>query len=600
MRIEGIRNFAIIAHIDHGKSTLADRILQKLGAISEREFREQVLDDMDLERERGITIKARAVALNYVHDGTGYELNLIDTPGHVDFSYEVSRSLRASEGALLVVDAAQGVEAQTVANAYLALDLGLDIVPILNKIDLPQARSEEVLVEMETTLGLNPGEALRVSARTGQGVDRVLEAVVERVRPPEGDPDAPLRALVFDAVFDDYRGVVVYVRVVDGWIRPGDSIRFMKTGSTHRIESVGKFRPKMTSDTELGPGDVGYIMAQIKDLHRVKVGDTVTAAKGGTKKPLPGYREPQPMVFAGLYPANATEVGALRQALEKLSLNDSSFVFAPESSEALGMGFRCGFLGLLHMEIVEERLEREAGVDLVQTAPNVTYQVVTTKGETIEIQDPSKLPDANFRTELREPIVRAELVINTEHLGAVTNLAEKRRGRHVRVEHLGPKRVLLVYDMPLAEIIYDFFDKLKSATRGYGTMDYEFLGFEKADLVRLDILVAERKVGALSTIVHRCEAETRGRAICRRLKDEIDRHLFPVVLQAAVGGRILARETIPALAKNVTGKCYGGDITRKRKLWAKQRKGKKRMKQFGNVSIPQEAFLAVLGERGSE
>lgn len=594
MNTEHIRNFCIIAHIDHGKSTLADRLLQQTQTISPREFREQVLDDMDLERERGITIKASAVTLTYKKDGKEYLLNLIDTPGHVDFSYEVCRSLVACEGALLLVDAAQGVEAQTVANAFLAMGQNLEIIPIINKIDLQQARPQEVVLEMEHTLGILPREVLLVSAKTGLGIDKVLEAVIERVPPPKGDPKAPLRGLIFDSVYDEYRGVVVYLRIFDGSIKPGDSIYMMKKRCTFEVAEVGIFSPKMTATKGLGTGEVGYFVANIKSIHDVEIGDTVTHAEEKAASALPGYQRPLPMVYCGLYPAIDTDLVPLRMALEKLSLNDSSFSFEPESSPALGFGFRCGFLGLLHMEIVQERLERESGVNLVQTAPSVTYEILTRDGEVLKIDNPDNVPPAGEIEEFREPIVGVKIVTPAEYIGVVMKLAEERRGRYKATEYLSEKRVILSYELPLAEIIFDFYDKLKSATRGYGTMDYTFLGYRPAHLVKLDVLVGGKKVDALSTIAHREEAYYRAKRLVKRLREEIPRHLFEVVIQAAIGSKVIARESIKPLRKNVTAKCYGGDITRKRKLLEKQKEGKKRLKSIGSVEIPQEAFLSVL------
>jgi GTP-binding protein LepA len=596
-----IRNFSIIAHIDHGKSTLADQFLLKTGAITAREFRNQILDDMDLERERGITIQMHPVTIYYTPPAAGgakerqtYELNLIDTPGHVDFSYEVSRSLAACEGVILLVDAFQGVQAQTVANAYLAMEANLTIVPVLNKIDLPTARVEEVIAEMQSALGIDPAEVLRASGKTGQGIDDVLQAILARVPPPSGDPAAPLKALVYNSHFDTYKGVVVYVRLIDGVLKKGQRIRLMRGGTEHEVTEIGQFRPAMTACKELSAGQVGYFMAQIKGLADVHIGDTVTDALNPTAEPLPGYKEPKPMVFSGLYPANNKDFESLREALAKLKLNDSSFSYQPEVSEGLGFGFRCGFLGMLHREIIQQRLERESGLDLVQTAPNVTYEIRTRKGELLTIDSPQKVPDAGQIEEFREPFVRINFLIPAENIGDLMQLCSERRGVYVRTEYLSPTRAILVYEMPLAEIIYDLYDKLKSVTHGYGTMDYEFLGYRAADLVRLDVLVHHKRVDALSTIVHRAAAERRGRKLLKKLREEIDRHLFEVVLQAAIGSRIIARETIAPLKKNVTAKCYGGDITRKRKLWAKQAAGKKRMKQVGQVEIPQEAFLAVL------
>jgi GTP-binding protein LepA len=598
MDASGIRNFSIIAHIDHGKSTLADQLLLRTGAISQREFRDQVLDDLDIERDRGITVKARAVALNHEFDGQQYELNLIDTPGHVDFHYEVSRSLAACEGALLLVDAFQGVQAQTVANAYAALESDLEIIPVINKIDLPVTRIDEVLAEIETVLGLDPDEALLVSAKEAIGIDEVFAAIRDRVPPPAGLPQDALRALVFDSKYDSYRGVVIYLRVMDGTITTGETVRFMRNGGQHEVLELGQFRPDMTRCQELGPGQVGYLVTRIKELGAVAVGETITAAASPATEALPGYQEPQQMVFCGMYPTQATDFETLRGELQKLSLNDSSFTFLPETSDALGFGFRCGFLGMLHMEIIQQRLEGEAGIELVQTAPNVTYQVLRHDGEIVRVDNPQELPETGLIDELREPIARATFILPAENIGTIMTLCEDRRGRYQSTEYLGPQRAQLVYELPLAEIVYDLYDKLKSATRGYGTLDYDTTGFQPADLVRLDILVKERRVDALSTIVHRSQAERRGRSLVKRLKQEIAKHQFEIPLQAAIGTRVIARETIPAMRKNVTAKCYGGDITRKRKLWANQRAGKKRMKQFGEVEIPQKAFLSVLDSSG--
>ncbi len=594
MSTERIRNFCIIAHIDHGKSTLADRLLQKTHTITSREFRNQMLDDMDLERERGITIKASAVALKLVRDGKEYNLNLIDTPGHVDFSYEVSRSLGACEGALLLVDASQGVEAQTVANAYLAMEHNLAIIPVISKIDLPNSRPDDVLNEMEKTLGIVPEDALRVSAKTGKGIDEIFDAVIKHIPPPKGNPNAPLRSLIFDSVYDEYRGVIVYLRIFDGSVKVGDEIYMMKTNSSFKVEEVGVFKPKMVVKDLLSAGEVGYCIANIKSLHDVKVGDTVTHNRDRTAEALPGYRPPMPMVYCGIYPTNNSDFHLLREALERLSLNDSSFTFEPETSQALGFGFRCGFLGLLHMEIVQERLERESNINIVQTAPNVTYEILKINKETIKVDNPENVPPVSDIEEFREPIVRASFILPTEYLGTIMQLAEGRRGRYKSTEYLSEKRAILIYELPLAEIIFDFFDKMKSATRGYGTLDYDFIGYEAADLVKLDILVASKRVDALSTIVHRKDADIKGRKLVKKLKNEISRHLFEVILQAAVGSRIIARDSIRPIAKNVTAKCYGGDITRKRKLLEKQKEGKKRMKSIGSVEIPQKAFLSVL------
>jgi GTP-binding protein LepA len=589
-----IRNFSIVAHIDHGKSTLADQFLLKTGAISQREFRAQVLDDMDLERERGITIQMHPVTIYYDHEGERYELNLIDTPGHVDFSYEVSRSLAACEGAILLVDAFQGVQAQTVANAYLAMEHELTIVPVLNKIDLPIARPDEVTAEMEQALGVVPADVLRVSAKAGLGIDEMLHAIITRVPPPPGRPDQPLRALVYNSHFDSYKGVVVYVRVKEGVLKKGQRIRLMRDGSEHEISDLGQFRPSMTACDQLSAGQVGYFMAQIKNLSDVHIGDTVTDAAQPAETPLPGYKEPKPMVFSGLYPVNNNDFEALRESLAKLRLNDASFTYTPETSEGLGFGFRCGFLGMLHREIIQQRLERSSDLELVQTAPNVTYEILTRKGEILEIDNPQKVPDPGQIEEFREPFARLNFLLPSENIGDLMQLCSERRGLYVRTEYLSPTRAILVYELPLAEVIYDLYDKLKSVTHGYGTMDYELLGYRPADLVRLDILVAGKRVDALSTIVHRAQAERRGRKLVKKLRGEIDRHLFEIAIQAAIGSRVIARETIAPIRKNVTAKCYGGDITRKRKLWAKQAAGKKRMKQVGQVEIPQEAFLAVL------
>jgi GTP-binding protein LepA len=589
-----IRNFSIIAHIDHGKSTLADQFLLKTGTISKREFQNQLLDSMDLERERGITIRMHPVTIYYEYKGKKYELNLIDTPGHVDFSYEVSRSLAACEGVILLVDAFQGVQAQTVANAYLAMENNLTIVPALNKIDMQNARPDAILAEMETALGIDPFEVLRVSGKAGIGIEEALEAIIDRVPPPSGSPDDPLRALVYNSHFDTYRGVVVYVRVKEGRIAKGMKIKLMSKGTEHEVLDIGQFRPAMVPCTELSAGQVGYLVAQIKTLSDVHVGDTVTGADRPATEALPGYKEPKPMVFSGLYPVNNHEFEELREALAKLKLNDSSFTYQPENSEGLGFGFRCGFLGMLHREIIQQRIERDSGLDLVVTAPNVTYEILTRAGEIISIDNPQKVPEGGQIEEFREPIVKASFLVPTENIGDIMKICTERRGVFIRTEYLSPTRAIIVYEMPLAEIIYDLYDRLKSVTHGYGTMDYDILGFRPADLVRLDILVHGNRVDALSIIVHRAFADPRGRKLVKKLRSEIDRHMFEIAIQAAIGSRIIARETISAMKKDVTAKCYGGDITRKRKLWAKQAKGKKRMKQVGQVEIPQEAFLAVL------
>jgi GTP-binding protein LepA len=591
-----IRNFSIIAHIDHGKSTLADQLLLQSGAITPRQFREQLLDDMDLERERGITIKARAVAINYTLDGQVYELNLIDTPGHVDFHYEVSRSLAACEGAILLVDATQGVQAQTVANAYAAINADLTIVPALNKIDMQAARPDEVKEEILATLGIDPEQILSVSGKTGIGVPELFRQVILRVPPPPGKVHAPLRALIFDSKFDDYQGVIVYVRVVDGLLKVGQAIEMMAGGTEHEVIGLGRFRPEPVPCGELGVGQVGYVVANIKRLSDVRVGDTITDARASALQPLPGYKEPSQVVFCGLFPATHNQFEDLRTALQKLSLNDASFTFEPETSDALGFGFRCGFLGMLHMEIIQQRLERESDLSLVQTAPNVTYEIVTKKGETLYISNPTRIPDSGDIEEFREPISRVQFLIPAENIGTIMQMCEDRRGTYLKTEYITTARAILSYELPLAEMIYDLYDKLKSATRGYGTMDYEVIGFKAADLVRLDILVAGEKVDALSIVVHREHAYRRGQRLVRKLKSEIDKHQFEVAIQAAIGSKVIARETISALRKNVTAKCYGGDITRKRKLLEKQKEGKKRMKQVGNVEISQEAFLSVLDD----
>jgi GTP-binding protein LepA len=591
-----IRNFSIVAHIDHGKSTLADQLLLQSGAITTREFREQLLDDMDLERERGITIKARAVAINYTLDGQVYELNLIDTPGHVDFHYEVSRSLAACEGAILLVDATQGVQAQTVANAFLAVGNDLAILPVLNKIDMQAARPEEIKEEILHTLGIDPDEILAISAKTGMGVPDVFREIIKKVPPPSGDPNKPLRALIFDSKFDDYQGVITYVRVVDGTLRLGQKIRLMAGGTDHEVTGLGRFRPREVPCNELGVGQVGYVVANIKKLSDVRIGDTITQLPGGATEALEGYQEPVPVVFCGLFPASHNQFDDLRTALQKLALNDSSFSFEPETSDALGFGFRCGFLGMLHMEIVQQRLERESNLALVQTAPNVTYEILTRKGETLHISNPTKIPEPGDIEEFREPIVKVNFILPSDCIGAIMQLCEDRRGVYIKTEYLSTTRAILTYELPLAEMIYDLYDKLKSATRGYGTMDYDLLGYRAGDLCRLDILVAGQKVDALSVVVHRAHADRRGRKLVKKLKGEIDRHQFEVAIQAAIGSRVIARESISALRKNVTAKCYGGDITRKRKLLEKQKEGKKRMKQVGNVEISQEAFLSVLDD----
>ena len=589
-----IRNFSIIAHIDHGKSTLADQLLLRTGAITRREFRDQVLDDMDLERERGITIKASAVTLDFPYGGHTYMLNLIDTPGHVDFHYEVSRALTACEGALLVVDASQGVEAQTVANALLATRSKLKLVPVINKIDLGAARPEDTAMQVEHLLGTPAEDCIFASAKTGAGVDEMLQAIVEQLPPPAGDPSAPAKALVFDSTYDEHRGVIVYVRMFDGGLKTGERIRMMGTGEEYQVLELGKFRPKPVPVDTLDAGDVGYVFANIRSVSAVHVGDTITSAARPAAEALPGYRPPQQMVFSDFYPGPTTEFRELRTALEKLQLNDAALVFQPINSEALGFGFRCGFLGLLHMDIVQERLEREYHIEVVQTAPTVPYQVLLTTGQLREVDSAGDLPDATQVQEIHEPIVRVALIVPADCIGAIMALAEDRRATYRKTEYLSADRAILSYDFPLAEIIYDFYDKLKSVTRGYGTMDYELIGFVADDLVKLDILVNGQQVEALSFIVHRVKAEARGRAVLHRLRKEIARHQFEVALQAAIGSRIIARETIKAYRKDIIEGMSGGDVTRKQKLLKKQKKGKKRMKMVGNVEIPQKAFMAVL------
>ena len=589
-----IRNFCIIAHIDHGKSTLADRILEHTGTVTKRQMKEQLLDDLELERQRGITIKARAVVMRYIHQGETYELNLIDTPGHVDFQYEVSRSLACCEGALLLVDAFQGVEAQTVANLYSALDQDLTIVPVMNKIDLTHARPDEVAGEMEQTLGIDPASIIKVSAKAGIGIDRLLEAIVTQIPGPGGDVEAPLQAMVFDSNYDDYRGAITYVRIMNGTVRKGQKIRFLRAGTTHDVVELGQFAPARVACEELHAGQVGYLICNIKSLKEVHIGDTVSVAGDQPAKPLSGYERPKRMVYCGLFPSDGQDFSDLRDALEKLAVNDPSFEFEPETSDALGFGFRCGFLGLLHMEIVQQRLENESDVDLVQTAPNVTYEIVNTQNETLTLHKPQDVPEPGEIVEFRQPIVRCNIVVPTEFIGAVMKLCQERRGVQHGQEYLGTQRVMLSYDIPLAEVIYDLHDKIKSGTKGYGTLDYEMLGFEPADLVRMDILVNGNRVDALSVVCHRADAERRGRAIAKKLKAEISRHMFEVAVQAAIGSRVIARETVSAMRKNVTAKCYGGDITRKRKLLQKQKEGKKRMKAIGSVEISQKAFMSVL------
>jgi GTP-binding protein LepA len=589
-----IRNFSIIAHIDHGKSTLADRFIQVCGGLQDREMQAQVLDSMDLERERGITIKAQSVALNYrAADGKIYRLNLIDTPGHVDFSYEVSRSLSACEGALLIVDASQGVQAQSVANCNTASELNLEVVPVLNKIDLPAADPDRVISEIEDIIGIDAHSAVRASAKTGEGVTDILEALIARVPPPAGDPNAPPRALIIDSWFDNYLGTIALVRVIDGAIKTKQKIRMMATGRDYLTEQVGIFTPKRKPVDELCVGEVGYIVAGIKDIKGARVGDTVTAADNPAAQPLPGFKEIKPRVFAGLFPVDSTDYDAFRDALEKLRLNDASLHFEPETSLALGFGFRCGFLGMLHLEIVQERLEREYNLNLITTAPTVVYEVVTRKGEVIQVDNPSKLPDVGMIEEVREPIIIAKILLPQEYVGPVINLCIEKRGLQKNMQYLG-RQVMLTYELPLAEVVLDFFDRLKSISRGYASLDYDFLEFRPSSLVKLDVLINGDKVDALSIIVHQDQSQFRGRELVKKMREVIPRQMFDVAIQAAVGVHVIARETVKALRKNVTAKCYGGDISRKRKLLEKQKEGKKRMKQLGSVEIPQEAFLAVL------
>jgi GTP-binding protein LepA len=589
-----IRNFSIIAHIDHGKSTLADRIIERCGGLSSREMESQVLDSMALERERGITIKAQTAALTYkARDGQTYELNLIDTPGHVDFSYEVSRSLSACEGALLVVDASQGVEAQTVANCYTAVELGVEVAPVLNKIDLPSADVERVKAEIEDIIGIDASDAVQCSAKTGLGIDDVIETVIAKIPPPVGDKTAPLKALIIDSWFDNYVGVVMLVRVVDGAIKPKDKILLMATGAQHLVEHVGVFTPKSVGREELSAGGVGFVIAGIKELASAKVGDTVTLQDRPANAALPGFKEIKPQVFAGLYPVESNQYDALRDALTKLQLNDSSLRFEPETSQALGFGFRCGFLGLLHMEIVQERLEREYDMDLITTAPTVIYQIVNNDGSVIEIENPSKLPELSKIQEIREPIITATMLMPQEYVGSVITLCNQKRGAQVDMQYAG-RQVILKYDMPMNEVVMDFFDKLKSVSRGYASLDYDFKEYRAADLVKLDIMINGEKVDALSLIVHRGNSQFRGRELAAKMRELIPRQMFDVAVQAAIGANIIARENVKALRKNVLAKCYGGDISRKRKLLEKQKAGKKRMKQVGSVEIPQEAFLAIL------
>ncbi len=596
--MQHIRNFSIIAHIDHGKSTLADRFIQLCGGLSDREMEAQVLDSMDLERERGITIKAQTAALRYrARDGQTYHLNLIDTPGHVDFSYEVSRSLAACEGALLVVDASQGVEAQTVANCYTAIEQGVEVVPVLNKIDLPSAEPERVMEEIEDIIGIPALDALRASAKTGEGVEDILEAVIARIPPPKGDPEAPVKALIIDSWFDNYVGVVMLVRVVDGVIRPKDQLLLMASGAVHGCEHVGVFTPKSRDTEQLSAGEVGFVIAGIKELKDAQVGDTITVANRRAAEALPGFKEIKPQVFAGLYPVESNEYDALRDALEKLHLNDSSLRYEPETSQALGFGFRCGFLGLLHMDIVQERLEREYGMNLITTAPTVVYQVMMRDGTVLEVENPSRLPEPSKIEEIREPIITATILVPQDFVGPVITLCNQKRGAQRNLQYMG-RQVMLTYDLPLNEVVMDFFDKLKSTSRGYASLDYDFKEFRADDLVKLDIMINGEKVDALSLIVHRSNSLHRGRELASKMRELIPRQMFDVAVQAAIGAHIIARENVKALRKNVLAKCYGGDITRKKKLLEKQKAGKKRMKQVGSVEIPQEAFLAILQVEG--
>lgn len=592
-----IRNFCIVAHIDHGKSTLADRILERTGAISPRNMTKQVLDDMELEQERGITIKLHAIQMKYkARDGQEYTLNLIDTPGHVDFTYEVSRSLAACEGAILVVDATQGVEAQTISNLYLAIDAGLEIIPFINKIDLPSAKTMIDIVKRQVMdlIGCTENEILLGSAKAGWGTDEVLEAVVGRVRAPKGDPDAPFRALIFDSVFDEYRGAVAYVRVFDGTVREKDRIQFFSNGKQFQAEDIGILEMERKRVGALAAGDVGYVIANVKDVHDTKVGDTITHAERPAAGPLPGYKEVKPMVFSGMYPSNSDEFAELRDALEKLKINDASLIFEPETSLALGFGFRCGFLGLLHMEIVRERLEREYNQSLINTVPNVEYRVAKTTGEVLHVDNPAFMPSAGEIEKVEEPYIKGQIISPSEYIGAIMKLCMDRRGIHKNTTYLSPERADIHYELPLAEIIFDFYDKLKSLSRGYASFDYDFLDYRESDLVKLDVLLNGEPVDALSTIVHRAKAYDWGRKLCGKLRELIPRQMFEVAIQAAIGSKVIARETLSAMRKNVLAKCYGGDITRKRKLLEKQREGKKRMKQVGRVEVPQEAFLAVL------
>jgi GTP-binding protein LepA len=595
MKSELIRNFSIIAHIDHGKSTLADRILQITGAVSDREMEDQLLDDMDLERERGITIKAHAVRLDYkARDGQNYVLNLIDTPGHVDFSYEVSRSLSACEGALLVVDASQGVEAQTLANTYLAIENDLELIPVLNKIDLPSAEPERIKEQIETIIGLDTTHTVLASAKTGQGVEDILEEIVKDIPPPQGDPNAPLKALIFDSWYDSYRGVIVLFRVIEGTITKGTKIKFFNTGREYLVETLGVNRPRPTPIDKLSVGEVGFLTASIKTVADVQIGDTITEAARPTPEPFPGFQEVKPMVFAGLYPTDSAQYEDLRDAMDKLRLNDASFFYEPESSTALGFGFRCGFLGLLHMEIIQERLEREFDLDLITTAPGVRYRVTTTRGEVLEVDSPSKMPETGKIEKIEEPYIEATILTHDAYLGGILPLLDEKRGVQKKFEYVAENRVMLVYELPLNEIVLDFYDRLKSVSRGYASLDYHFSDYKESNLVKLDVLVSGEPVDALSLVLHRSTADAKGKLVVSKMKELIPRQMFEVPIQAAIGSKIIARETVKAMGKNVIAKCYGGDISRKRKLLEKQKEGKKRMKKVGRVEIPQEAFLAVL------
>jgi GTP-binding protein LepA len=594
MDIANIRNFCIVAHIDHGKSTLADRLLLLTGTVSQKDFKDQMLDTMDIERERGITVKASAVTMLYTLNGTEYMLNLIDTPGHVDFHYEVSRSMAACEGALLVVDASQGVEAQTVANAYLAADSGLEILPVINKIDLPAAQPKVVAEEIEHILGINRNECFYISAKSGQGIAELLEAIITFLPPPAVESTKQTRALIFDSHYDEYRGVICYIRVASGLLNPGDKILMMGTNRNYQISELGKFTPEMKKTDSLGAGEVGYVIANIRTLSDITIGDTITLAKEPAKKPLIGYKKPLQMVFSDFYPGNNTDYSHLRAAFEKLSLNDASFTFMPQNSPALGFGFRCGFLGLLHMEIIQERLERESNIEVVQTAPTVTYEVVETSGKTYKIDSPSQLPEKTKIAELREPYVKLEVITPKDTIGSIMKLAEMKRCQLIKTDYISPTRVMMEFRAPLAEIVYDFYDQLKGISRGYATMDYKFIGFEAGDLVKIDILVNRTIVDALSLIVHHSNADARGRKILVRLRKAIPRHQFEIPLQAAIGGKIIARESIKAFRKDVTAKLYGGDVTRKMKVLKRQKEGKKRMKNIGSVQIPQQAFMSIL------